>query len=121
MIPVLADVTFGQTLLIIFEASLLVIWVWVLILIILDLLRDDVLSGWAKAGWVLLLLVLEVIGGLIYLMVRGDGLHRHQTAHHRKLQQGVPSVAVIERLGVERAPLQACAPRRRGAIAFGDP
>jgi len=42
--------------------------------IIVDLFRDRELSGGAKAGWFILLLVLPLIGALAYLIVRGQGM-----------------------------------------------
>lgn len=38
---------------------------------VLDVVRDETTSGWAKAAWVLFLVVLPVIGVLVYLIVRG--------------------------------------------------
>jgi hypothetical protein len=52
-------------------------WVAVLVIlfnVIVDVFRSHDLSGWAKAGWVVLLLVLPLIGLLIYLGVRGQGM-----------------------------------------------
>jgi ABC-type multidrug transport system fused ATPase/permease subunit len=42
--------------------------------IVVDLFRDHQLSGWWKAGWLILLLVLPIIGALIYLIARGQGM-----------------------------------------------
>ena len=42
--------------------------------IIVDLFRDRELSGGAKAGWFILLLVLPLLGALAYLIVRGQGM-----------------------------------------------
>jgi hypothetical protein len=43
--------------------------IWVFIAIFGDLFRRDDLSGWAKAGWILLIVVLPFIGLLIYVIV----------------------------------------------------
>ena len=50
-----------------------VAWIWLLILIISDLFRRDV-SGWAKAAWVVALIILPVLGTLIYLIAEGKGM-----------------------------------------------
>lgn len=55
------------------------IWIFFAYLMILfqivgDLFRDRSSSGWAKAVWVLLLLVFPVLGALIYLLARGRGM-----------------------------------------------
>lgn len=71
---VLADVEFGEFLLLVFEFFLLFAWIWILISIIMDLFRDHQLSGIAKAVWVFFLVFLPFLGVLIYLIVRGNGM-----------------------------------------------
>jgi putative oligomerization/nucleic acid binding protein/phospholipase D-like protein len=73
MIP-LADVSFGELLLLVFEFFLLFIWIWILFEIIGDLFRDHELSGWWKAVWIFFLIVLPWLGALIYLIARGSGM-----------------------------------------------
>jgi Short C-terminal domain/Phospholipase_D-nuclease N-terminal len=70
----IADFTLGDALLTVLEIFLFVIYLWILITIIGDLFRDHQLSGGAKAGWILLLLVLPFLGALIYLIARGEGM-----------------------------------------------
>lgn len=48
-----------------------VIWFWLLIVIFGDLFRRSDISGWGKAGWTVLVLVLPFIGVLIYLIAQG--------------------------------------------------
>jgi hypothetical protein len=43
---------------------------WIFITLVADILRRDDHSGWAKAGWLLLLIVLPFLGALIYIIVR---------------------------------------------------
>ena len=50
-----------------------VAWIWMLILILSDVFRRDI-SGWAKAGWCVFLIVLPFLGALIYLIVHGKDL-----------------------------------------------
>ena len=70
----LADISFGEGLLFIFEFFLLFAWIWILISIIGDLFRDHELSGVAKAVWVFFLVFLPFFGVLLYLIVRGNGM-----------------------------------------------
>jgi cytochrome c biogenesis protein CcdA len=70
----LADISFGEGLLFIFEFFLLFAWIWILISIIGDLFRDHELSGVAKAVWVFFLVFLPFLGVLLYLIVRGGGM-----------------------------------------------
>ena len=56
----------------------LVIWLWLLFAVFADLFRRKDVSGWGKAGWVVLVLVLPFIGVLIYLITQGDAMgERH--------------------------------------------
>ncbi|NEE22818.1 SHOCT domain-containing protein, partial [Streptomyces sp. SID7499] len=43
--------------------------------VITDLFRDHSLNGWAKAGWLVLVILLPYLGVLIYLIVRGRSMH----------------------------------------------
>jgi hypothetical protein len=70
----IADYTLGDALLTVLEIFLLFAWFWILITVVGDLFRDHQISGWAKAGWVLLLIVVPFLGTLIYLIARGEGM-----------------------------------------------
>jgi hypothetical protein len=70
----LADITFGELLLVVVEIFLFVVWIWILFTIITDLFRDHEMSGWAKAAWILFLVFIPFLTGLIYLIVRGSGM-----------------------------------------------
>jgi hypothetical protein len=70
----LADINFGEALLVAFEVFFFVIWIWILIVILNDLFRDHELSGWAKAVWVLFLVFIPFLTALIYLIARGSGM-----------------------------------------------
>jgi hypothetical protein len=51
-----------------------VAWIWVLIIIFSDLFRRHDVSGWGKAGWMVLLILLPFLGTLIYLIAQGKGM-----------------------------------------------
>lgn len=70
----LADISFGELLLIALEIFFFVIWIWILITILTDLFRDHELSGWWKAVWVLFLVFIPFLTALIYLIARGQGM-----------------------------------------------
>jgi len=70
----LADISFGELLLVVFEVFLFVIWIWILFTIISDLFRDHEMSGWGKAIWVVFLIFNPFLTALIYLIARGGGM-----------------------------------------------
>jgi hypothetical protein len=51
-----------------------------------DLFGDKSLSGWAKAGWSVLLIFVPWVGALIYLIVRGRSMNERQMAAAADLQ-----------------------------------
>ena len=76
----LADVNFGELLLLVFEIFIFMMWFWILFVIITDLFRDHEVSGWWKAVWVLFLVFVPFITGLIYLIARGQGMAKRAAA-----------------------------------------
>jgi general stress protein CsbA len=73
-----------------------VAWIWLLILIFSDLFRRDV-SGWAKAAWVVFLIVLPFLGALVYVIANGKGMTerrvRDTAASQAHFENHVRSVA----------------------------
>ncbi len=59
----------------ILEFFLWVIWIWILIMVFIDIFRSHDLSGWAKALWFLFVLFIPLIGVLVYLIARGGSMH----------------------------------------------
>jgi len=70
----LADVSFGDLLLMVFEIFLFVVWIWILWTILTDLFRNHEMSGWLKAAWILLLLFIPYLTALVYLIVYGSDM-----------------------------------------------
>lgn len=56
----------------------LVAYLMVMFSIITDLFRDQDTGGFAKALWILALILLPVLTSLVYLIARGDGMARRQ-------------------------------------------
>jgi Short C-terminal domain/Phospholipase_D-nuclease N-terminal len=52
--------------------------IWLMISIFVDIFRSHDLKGWAKAAWVILVIVFPFIGILGYLIFRGDKMRAHQ-------------------------------------------
>ena len=51
-----------------------VIFIWIAITVLIDLFRRRDLSGWAKAVWVIFVIVLPFLGVLAYLIFNHDGM-----------------------------------------------
>jgi hypothetical protein len=51
---------------------------WLMVSIFIDIFRSHDLPGWAKALWVIFVLVIPLIGILAYLIVRGGQMRAHQ-------------------------------------------
>lgn len=64
----------GDALLLTIEIFLFVIWIWIFISIVVDLFRDHELGGFAKAIWLLFLIIIPFLSALVYLIVRGSGM-----------------------------------------------
>ncbi len=73
----------GDFLIAIFWFFLLVIWFWLLITVFVDMFRSD-MSGWAKAAWVLFVIVVPWLGVLVYLIVHGDDMQKRAIDHAAK-------------------------------------
>lgn len=70
----------GQVLWSLLWFTLVFMWMVLFIRIVADVFRSDDLSGWAKAGWLLVCLLAPFLGVLIYLIVRGDKMAAHDMA-----------------------------------------
>jgi hypothetical protein len=53
---------------------LLIAWFWVLISVVSDIFRSDDIGGFAKALWVIFVIVIPWLGVLIYVIARGSGM-----------------------------------------------
>ncbi|NIH83825.1 SHOCT domain-containing protein [Amycolatopsis granulosa] len=57
-----------------------VTWFWLLVVIFADVFRRADITGWAKAGWTVALLVLPFLGVLIYLIAEGKHMGERRRA-----------------------------------------
>ncbi len=78
--PVIADYPILTVFWWMLFAFLFVMWFWLLISIFADIFRSDI-SGWAKAGWTIFVILLPLLGVLIYLIVNGSSMQ------HRSMEQ----------------------------------
>lgn len=51
-----------------------VIWIWIVITVLIDVFRRSDIGGWAKAAWVIFVVILPWLGVLVYLIAQHDGM-----------------------------------------------
>jgi hypothetical protein len=64
------------------------IWIWLLIIVFMDIFRSHDLSGWGKALWTIFVIILPYLGVFVYLIARGHKMQEHaaQDAGQREAQ-----------------------------------
>jgi hypothetical protein len=60
-----------------------VCWIWMVIGIFSDIFSRQDISGWAKAGWSVFVIVLPFLGVLIYLIANGKSMAERRAGHAR--------------------------------------
>jgi len=63
------------------------LFLWIFIVVVMDVFRSHDMGGWGKAGWVIFLIILPVIGIIVYLIARGGSMHERQVAQMRQQEQ----------------------------------
>src|SRR6266550_6392493 len=53
------------------------IWIWLLITVFADIFRSHDLGGFAKALWVIFVIVVPYLGVFVYLIARGHKMSEH--------------------------------------------
>ena len=81
------------------------IWIWLLILVFSDIFRSKDLGGWAKAIWVIFVILVPYLGVFVYLIARGHKMSEHaiesaaaQDAAARQYIQQVTNTSAAEEL-----------------------
>ncbi len=63
-----------------------VIFIWIAITVLIDVFRRHDISGWAKAAWVILVVILPWVGVLIYLIVNHNGMNERRAQDNQQAQ-----------------------------------
>jgi hypothetical protein len=66
---------------------LFIIWIWLLIMVFMDVFRSHDMGGVAKALWVIFIIVLPFLGVFVYLIARGGKMHERQAQQAAQQQQ----------------------------------
>ena len=70
----LAAYTFGQVMWSMFVFFMWILFFWLLFTVFADLFSRHDISGWAKTGWTILVIILPFLGIFIYLIAEGRGM-----------------------------------------------
>ena len=81
------DISFGEFLWSLLIIFFMIVFFVILFHVLIDLFRSHDLSGWAKALWVLFIIILPFLGLLVYLIVRGEGMRSRDIAAAQDSQQ----------------------------------
>ena len=75
-----------------------VAWIWIAITVFIDIFRRHDIGGWAKAGWIVFVIVLPFLGVLIYLIAQHDGM-RDRSLEQAKTQRAAMDQYVRDTAG----------------------
>jgi hypothetical protein len=67
------------------------IWIWLLIVVFADIFRSHDMGGFAKALWVIFIIILPILGVLIYLIARGGSMHERAARQAEQQEQAFRS------------------------------
>ena len=84
---VLADWQVGEVFLSFLWFFLFFIWIWLLIMVFSDIFRDHSISGWAKAAWVIFVIIFPYLGVFVYLIARGGSMGKRAAEQQAAAQQ----------------------------------
>jgi hypothetical protein len=79
------------------------IWIWLLIIVFSDIFRSHDLGGWAKALWVIFVILVPYLGVFVYLIARGHKLSEH-AAEDAQAQDTAARAYIQQAAGVQASP-----------------
>ena len=66
---------------------LFIIWIWLLIMVFMDIFRSHDMGGGAKALWVIFVIILPFLGVFVYLIARGGKMHERAATEAAQQQK----------------------------------
>ena len=85
----LAAYSFGDVMWTMFVFFAWIIFFWLLFIVFGDLFSRHDLSGWAKAGWTIFVIILPYLGIFVYLIASGKGMGERAAARAQSQQAQV--------------------------------
>jgi Short C-terminal domain/Phospholipase_D-nuclease N-terminal len=90
-VVLLAAYTFGDVIWSMFIFFMWILWFWLLFTVFADLFRRHDVSGWAKVGWVVFVIILPFLGVFIYLIAEGKGMAERNVKQMQSSQADMDS------------------------------
>ena len=87
--PIAADYPFMDVLWSMIIFFFWVIWIWIVITVLIDVFRRHDIGGFAKALWVVFVVILPWLGVLIYLIVEHDGMRERSLKQAQAQKEAV--------------------------------
>ena len=63
------------------------LWIWIAVMVVIDIFRSHDLGGWGKALWFLFVIAIPYLGVFVYLIARGGKMHERQVAEAQQSQK----------------------------------
>ncbi len=82
-----------------------VIWIWIVITVLIDIFRRHDIGGFAKALWVIFVVILPWLGVLVYLISQHDGMRERSVKHLQEPNEGKSDDKHTRRRGGEEPSL----------------
>ena len=92
--PLASDFGTGQVFLSMLWFFLFFIWIWLLIIVFSDIFRSHDMGGFAKAIWVIFVIIFPYLGVFVYLIARGHKMAEH--AQEAAAAQNAAATAYIQ-------------------------
>lgn len=106
---------FGSFLLTLLWLFILFMFIFVWVMVVFDLFSDHTMGGWAKAIWIIFLILLPPLTTLVYLIARGGSMAQRRQAQVQAaeeaqkayIQSAVGSVSPADQIASAKALLDA--------------
>ncbi|MDH6441257.1 putative membrane protein [Streptomyces sp. SAI-144] len=79
-----------------------IMWFVLLFRVVVDIFRDDDMSGWGKAGWLAFTILLPFLGVFVYVIARGKNMGRREISQARAQQEAFDA-RIREAAGTNRS------------------
>jgi Short C-terminal domain/Phospholipase_D-nuclease N-terminal len=68
-----------------------ILWFFLLFRVIIDIFRDHTISGWAKAAWLIFIIIVPFLGVFVYLIARGSSMAQRDQDQAKAQEQAFRS------------------------------